>query len=440
MNRNKFLLAVVLFVSVILPLCYAFYYRIEPVVDAQAYDRIAVNLLDGFGFREDRTKNFEFDAAIVRAGPAYEFFLAGSYGVFGHHYEIIWILQALLHAISAYLIFLSCREIFKEKGNKIGLVAAVLFGLHPDLIEISAMLMSETLYLFFVVLVVWLFVKTYQKPNQILFSVFLAFTTALAILSRPPVILFVPIFLIFYILNKKYKAGAVFWVFLALALIPWAVRNYLVYHQFILTTLIGEYNLWVGNTLSANGGQMSGGYNPLTSYTEISGFFSLKQKANHEFLLFITHYPLVFIKLCFLRIVRYFSLIRPMGFWFYQTGLSQLVFAASSAISIFILFVSGFSGMILSWLEKNKLMRYLIALAITSPLVLIPTVVQSRYRFQIYPFLAIFGACCILACWNKKPHSWNSMALAVAGLSLLSLIDVFLFWPLIVERLGVVFQ
>ena len=91
-----------------------------------------------------------------------------------------------------------------------------------------------------------------------------------------------------------------------------------------------------------------------------------------------------------------------MGFWFYQTGLSQLVFVASSAISITILFISGFSGMILSWLDKNKLVNYLIVFALTSPLVLIPTVVQSRYRFQIYPFLAIFGGYFLVACWYKN--------------------------------------
>ena len=426
----------IVLLSFLFSLGYSFIYKIVPVVDAQAYDKIAVNLLAGNGFKEEATKSYEFDYAIVRAGPAYEFFLAGIYAVFGHHYEIVWILQALLHTVSAYLIFLSCREIFKEKGDVIGLIAAALFGLHPDLIEISAMLMTETLYLFLMALVIWLFIKLYQKPERTCYSVFLSFATGLAILSRPPIILFVPIIFVFYILNKKYKQCALFSLVFILTLLPWVIRNYLIYHQFILTTLIGEYNLWIGNTLLANGGQISGGHNPLTSYVDVHGFFSLKQKASQEFFLFITNYPLVFIKLCFLRIIRYFSLIRPMGFWFYQTGLSQLVFVASSAISITILFISGFSGMILSWLDKNKLVNYLIVFALTSPLVLIPTVVQSRYRFQIYPFLAIFGGYFLVACWYKKQHSWKSVVLVTIGLLILSLFDSYLFWPLINERIS----
>ena len=432
---RKHLLVIIVALSFLASVFYSFAYQIRPVIDAQAYDKIAINLLEGRGFKEEADKSYEFDLAIVRAGPAYEFFLAGVYAVFGHHYEIVWILQALLHAFSAYLIFLSCREIFKEKGDVIGLIAATLFGLHPDLIEISAMLMTETTYLFLIVLVIWLFIKLCQKPERTRYSVFLSFATGLAILSRPQVILFIPIILVFYILNKKYKQGAVFLAFLILTLLPWVIRNYLIYHQFILTTLIGEYNLWVGNTLLANGGQISGGYNPLTSYTDSYGFFSLKQKAGQEFFLFIINYPLVFVKLCFLRVIRYFSLIRPMGFWFYQTGLPQLFFVASSFVSISVLFISGFSGMLLSFLEKNKLTRYLIAFAVTSPLVLIPTVVQSRYRFQIYPFLAIFGGYVLVALFTQRTIVKKILIMVGMALIIVSLVDTVYFWPTVVTRL-----
>lgn len=433
--KSKIIIFLIILFSFLAPLVYSFVYRIAPVVDALAYDKIAINLLEGRGFKEEADKSYEFDLAIVRAGPAYEFFLAGVYAVFGHHYEIVWILQAFLHAVSAYLIFLSCREIFKEKGDAIGLIAATLFGLHPDLIEISAMLMTETTYLFLIVLVIWLFIKLYQKSEQIRYSVFLSFATGLAILSRPPVILFIPIILIFYILNKKYKQGAVFLALLILTLLPWVIRNYFIYHQFILTTLIGEYNLWVGNTLLANGGQISSGYNPLTSYTEVNGFFTLKQQAGQEFWSFVIAYPFVFVKLCLIRIVRYFSLIRPMGFWFYQTGIKQIIFVFSSVLSIAVLFVVGFSGMAASLKEKKPFFYYFIALAFTSPLVLIPTVVQSRYRFQIYPLLAIFGGYFLVNFFTHKSGYKKNFVIVGSVLLAISLIDLLLFLPTILERL-----
>lgn len=439
---KKTFLALIIIMSCIWSLVYSFYYRIPPVIDAQAYDRIAVNMIEGFGFKEDRTKSFEFDTAIVRAGPGYEFFLASIYRIFGHRFEAVWIIQALMHAFSALLLFFISCKIFKEKGELIGLIAAGLFGLHPDLIEISAMLMTETLYLFLIVLVVYLFVLMYEQPDKTRFSCLLGLVTGVAVLTRPPVMLFVPVILFAYYRLKKYRSAAVwFLTCLALPIVPWVVRNYLIYHQFILTTLIGEYNLWVGNTLLSNGGQIFGGFNPLTMFTETHGFFGLKAKAHAEFWFFIFGHPLVFIKLCLLRFIRYFSLIRPMGFWFYQTGVQQLIFVASSAVAILLLFWSGFTGMILAMKEKRPIFYYLIIFALTSPLVLIPTVVQSRYRFQIYPFLAIFGALALARFFLNREKLWKKTEFFVpaAFLFIMTIADIILHANFILERINKLF-
>ena len=84
--RNKFLILIVFF-SGLLSLVYSFYFKIAPVVDARVYDTIAVNILEGGAYKEDLSKSYEFDTAIIRVGPGYEFFLAGIYYLFGHHYE-----------------------------------------------------------------------------------------------------------------------------------------------------------------------------------------------------------------------------------------------------------------------------------------------------------------------------------------------------------------
>lgn len=432
-NKNK-ILAIIIVISFVWSLVYSFYYRIPLVVDAQAYDQIAMNILDGFGFKEDRTKSFEFDTAIVRAGPGYEFFLAGIYRIFGHRYEAVWTIQALLHAFSALLLFFISCKIFKEKGELIGLIAAGFFAFHPDLIEISAMLMTETLYLFLIVLVVYLFVLMYEQPKKIILSGLLGLVIGVTLLTRPTIILFIPVILFAYYNLKHHRPALWFCFGIFLMLAPWVVRNYFIYHQFILTTLIGEYNLWIGNTLRADGGQISGGFNPLTAFTDVYGFFGLKVKAHTEFWSFVFTYPLVFIKLCFIRFIRYFSLIRPMGFWFYQTGVKQLVFVASSAVAIAVLFIGGFSGMIAAWKEKKSLFYYLIVFAFTSPLVLIPTVVQSRYRFQIYPFLAIFGGYALIIGKTKFAHYRIFFISTTITFLSITLIDIWLFFPLIMER------
>lgn len=418
--------------SFVASLTYSFAYRIAPVVDAQAYDKIAQNLVAGNGFREDATKSFIFDTAIVRAGPGYEFSLAGLYTVFGHHYEVVWVVQALLHALSALLLFFICRSIFPDRGEKIGVIAALVFGLHPDLIEISAMLMTETLYLFLIILVVHCFVRLYTKGATIGQSALLGSVVALSVLTRPPTILFVPILLYFFWQRKRLSSGIVFLGFLGLVLLPWVVRNYSIFHQPILTTLIGSYNIWVGNTLLSDGGQIAGGFNAATTFASANGFVGFKAAATHAFFSFLFNHPIEFIKLCFVRTIRYFSLIRPMGFWFYQTGIKQAIFVASSAVVGVWFFISGYAGLTQSIRERRGIYWYLVAMALCAPLPLLLTVVQSRYRFQIYPFLAIFAGYAWVT-WESTGW-WRNRYLqgTVIVLAIVSLVDVLLnFGPVI---------
>lgn len=467
-RQNQILTAIFLG-SFFICIFYFFYHRIHPVVDAQAYDQIGWNLAQGLGFREDATKSYEFDHAITRAGPGYEFFLAGIYVVFGHHYEPVWIMQAILHVLSAYLLYLVSRRIFPE-WKKAALISTALFAFWPDLIEISAMLMTETLYLFFTILVIYLFVRAYEAPQHRTLAALLGAATGIAILTRPPILLFIPIFFFFYFsatrmknnppsiaagqvpngllkdrggLMDIYIAMSVFSLFLILTLAPWTIRNYFVYHQPILTTMIGQYNLWLGNTLASDGGQYNLPYNPLNEFVDQEGFFGLKDKARAEFLGFVLAHPFIFLKLCALRFIRYFSLIRPMGFWFYQSGLPQLAFIASSLFWIVGVFIAGFSGMVMALKKEytkftthysllTTIHSYLAVLALTAPMLLLPTVVQSRYRFQIYPFLALFAGYAIA---KRKLEIIPILLLAVV-----TAIDIVLNLGLIADRLFIRFN
>ena len=101
---NLRLIFLIILLSFLLPFVYSFYHHIEPVVDAEAYDQIAVNLLDGYGYKENRSASYEFDISIVRAGPAYEFFLAGIYCVFGHHYGMVLFLEIFFACLDCLFI------------------------------------------------------------------------------------------------------------------------------------------------------------------------------------------------------------------------------------------------------------------------------------------------------------------------------------------------
>ena len=424
--KNKKLIILLTLIFAV-TLGYALYFRITPRVDARAYDGIAWNLVERQVYKEQITESFAKDKSIQRAGPAYEYMVAGTFFLFGHRYLPVWILQAALHAFTAFLIYLIMKKIFKEEqGESAAFLAAGIFGFHPDLVEISAMLMTETLFLFIIVAIIYLFIKIYENANTRRYSLAMGASMGLGIMARPTVLFFLPVFFVLYALRKKYFNFILLLLTAIILLAHWAARNYKIYHQFITTTLIGEYNLWVGNTLNSDGGQIGGGFNPFDDYIEKNNYYTVRQAASDSFRNFLIQHPGTFVELTAIRFVRYFSLLRPMGFWLYQSGLSQKIFVAFSAVAIVLLFISGLSGALKLW-RRNALFKYLIILAATSPLPLLITVVQSRYRFPLYPFLAIFGGYFIAqAIKNRGWWKEKTFIVAVVFLGLVSAIELYL--------------
>lgn len=446
-SRQKKILFIILFFSFVTSLVYSFYFQIKPQVDARAYDTIAWNLVKGNGYRENLEVDILHDYAIARVGPLYEYLLAGIYTVFGHHYEPVWILQAFLHALTAYFIFATALLVFKDsdKRETIGLWAAALIAFYPDLVEISAMLMIETLYLFLMCLMLHCFfrvvnylptAKNTDKKSQSLWLAVLAIVSGLAILARPPIIFFIPIIL-FYLYKKGGKAHTLLYIFFfSLVFIPWTVRNYYTYDAFMPLGAAGSYNLWIGNHEGANGEQEQ----PQEALDFIAShkIQDLQEESAYQFKSFIIKHPVEFAGLTLRRVNKYVSVVRPMGFWFYQTGLSQFIFLCLSAASSFILFVFGLAGMIKSVRLKNSNLYYLLAFTVMTPLIIWITVVETRYRFQIYPLLAIFAGFFIVSLRTEKSQIWSNKILWLSMLLIFlnGMIDLFLSFDRLKERLG----
>ncbi len=425
LSKNKILLIIVIF-SFFLSVGYSFYFRIIPVVDARAYDIIATNIVNGNGYREDMSKDISQDPAIIRVGPLYEYFLAGIYNVFGHSYGAVWAVQALLRALSTWLIYLTACLVLDglAQRKKMALLAAGIFGFYPDLVEISAMLLTETLYLFFVCLTLYLFFRYAAGENKFIF-VSLALVLGLAILARPPVIFFVPVVLFYFFKKREFKRLAVFLVILGAVFIPWTARNYIVYHEFMPLGAAGNFNFWIGNYHGGRGEQ-----EPNQEQFDFALNHPLKEinsESVRQFGLFLVQHPGEFIKLTFLRVNKYFSLIRPIGFWFYQTGIGQALVVFSSALASVFLFILGFGGFWEAIKQKSTNLLYLVAFTITTPLIIFITVVETRYRFQIYPLLAIFAGFFAIKLWTEKKW-WANKILWTAAIILSSnaLVDLFL--------------
>lgn len=398
-RRQKEILIFFLTGIFVISLLYSFYFRIPPAVDAHAYDTIAWNVVQGHGYRESLDFPLNNNNAVIRVGPGYEFFLAALYFLFGHHYEVIWVVQALLLTLTAFLVFLIAQEVFGVNFG-VGITAAALIGFSPDLITMQGMLMTETLGIFLIVLTVYLFFISSNRVANLWLVRLTALVLGLATLVRTPSILLALPMGGYLLWQRRWKDVVLMAAVGILVFTPWTVRNFRIYKEFIPTNLASGFNLLAGNHPGANGEQEP--YPILDEYVKDYGYVEANRRATQDALSFIVSHPLEYAKLTLLRASIYFSFARPTGFWFHLSGLSKAITLTTSALYAFILFTLGFFGIGVLLKEcfesGNTALRqysgkalWLLGILLMMPIAIIPIIVETRYRMSIYPFFALFA-------------------------------------------------
>lgn len=401
-DRVKKIVLAIAGASFLLSISYSFYYRVPLYVDAKAYDQIAQNIVGGLGYREDPNLAIEQDHSIMRVGPGYEFFLAGVYKIFGHHIEIIWVLQAFFLAASVWLSFIISRLVFKDDWHPImGVVAAILVAFSPDLILSSSMVLTETLSIFLMLLTVYVI---FHRLDNLSYSntALSAFLLGLAFLVRTSLGIALLVITVFEILNRRYKHALLFAFIFILVLTPWTVRNYQHYHALIPANLAGGIDILAGNHDGAIGELIELPERISKKYADLNPVESDRAMLKDS-VAFILSHPLQFIKLTFLRLSMYFSFARPTGWWFHLSGMEQMLTVLSSALYSVVLFTLGLSGVILSIKKTfNGRVALMTVLFFSMPLSIIFIIVETRYRYPVYPFLAIFAGYAVHAFFRER--------------------------------------
>jgi 4-amino-4-deoxy-L-arabinose transferase-like glycosyltransferase len=299
--------------------------------------------------------------------------------------------------------------------------------------------MSETLFLFLLVLSVYLFIRFYESSscgNTILFGI----AGALTAMTRPTALLFVAVGALCALFRRQYWQATVIVVCTVLLFTPWVVRNYLTYHTVILTTAAGGTDLWLGNNPEADGGALAAP--EVANYLKAHGYIETSEKGIQEAKEFILYHPFQFTELLVWKATAYWSVARPYAFWFYLSGFPQKVVLVWSVIWSLILFVLGLSGAWLFWRSKRPLLRWLVVFAVLMPLSVIPIIVETRYRLPVYPFLALFAGYFSLRWYRLHKENPNDRSLLKVALSSAAIItavaafDILRNLPLILSRVG----
>lgn len=214
-------------------------------------------------------------------------------------------------------------------------------------------------------------------------------------------------------------------------LLPWAARNYKVYHQLMFSNATFGYNLWVGNNLSSNGEQQ--GTPEIESYLEKHGIIKTAEYGIQEYQKFVIQHPLKFMELQIVKTIKYFSLVRVSAFWFHLRGTIRILVAIWSAIFAFIIFSFGSLGFY--QLIKEKKQRLLNIFIISFPLSVIPILTENRYRWPIYPFLAITAAYGFVKI-TKLEIKWQRVLIFSLIFVIITVIDVIISYQDVISHLN----
>lgn len=383
------LIAIILLLGFVVTLSYAFYFHIKPSVDAKAYDSIAWSMVQGTGYTE--TTSPLPDSAIGRLGPGYEFFLAAIYWVFGHQLWVVWIIQSILHTASAFIVYRLIRRLyFNDNSEKFAVLGAGFYIFFIDLLEFPAMLLTETLYLFLVLLGINFALSMWEKPAlRNVLATSALFT--LALLVRPPVTILMLVAIGFLMSRQLWRYAVIFAVTAVIMLTPWTVRNYLKYQRFIVTSAILGYDVWVGNSPESKYiGELTA-TEEIDRYTAEEGLFAANERGTREVLNLAFKHPWEFIKLQLTKTSIYFSAARPAAFWFHLSGTFQLLTVIFSSSFAFVIFAFGLSGLWLYIKKRDLISRMMTLATLAAPAGIIWIVAETRYRYQIYPMMIILG-------------------------------------------------
>jgi 4-amino-4-deoxy-L-arabinose transferase-like glycosyltransferase len=219
--------------------------------DQVSYDALARSLLagQGYSFTENSYPFTPANTPTAHWSFAYPLYLAGIYSITGYHPLVARLVQGIVGGtLICLLVYLIGRRTVSEE---VGIVAAALTAVYGYFIYYNAALMTETFFIVLVLCALYLSLELKEKPTLARW-IGLGLALGLAGLLRQTILLFVP-FLLLWLFWELKKARIRWWYFtlpviiIVLLILPWTIRNYLVYDHFLLLNSNAGYALYASN-------------------------------------------------------------------------------------------------------------------------------------------------------------------------------------------------
>lgn len=210
---------------------------VPPKGDAEDYNAYAVNIASGGGYSLDGTTFSPYRE------PGYPLFVSSIYRVFGiQNFLAVKLAQVFLVAAAAYFLLLSFR-LFNI--GRPGIVAGALFALLPQYSYYANLLLSETLFTFFLMASLYLSVKILRNGSGWQSYALLGGVLGVTALTRSHMLFFpgaLALLLIFF--HKPAKQILLFLSVFALLIGLWAGYVYRHTGNFMITAGRAELHLY----------------------------------------------------------------------------------------------------------------------------------------------------------------------------------------------------
>jgi len=355
--------------------------------DSVSYNGIAKNLLAGKGYSSPNHMIARQDQPTAFYAPTYPFYLVALYYVFGPSTKAGVMSHMILAIATIPLIYLLGMRLY---GRVEGAIASLIYAVSPDIIHYNIMLTSETLFFVLEICLSILIVGIFKKDRP---SLWMLAATGLVFgvtyLCRQTVIFLPALIVLGLWLRFKdngyswlLKSTGVFLVAAVLLIVPWTIRNYMVFGEPVFSTTTGPATLWWG-TYEDKGTPLGVLIDRYRERHSDKNEVQMSQMMTKEAIQRIKHMSGTDIRgLLHQRVRRLFGFPRVYDLRKQQTvtGLFYLVLG-----------VLGIAGLLIA--SKGKYERQLLMLTVVLTMLLhIFTLTVFRYLMPLVPFLGLGAA------------------------------------------------
>jgi len=224
----------------------------EPAADGHFYHVYGEHIARGWGY-------IDVDGSpVVRWMPGWPMLLGGLYALFGSGTHLALFANACFDAATAALLCALGSRLF---GSRIGLTAGILYAAWPGMIFLCGSHMSEPLFNMLLVAALLLTVVANRSEVRRIarFAAAGLCLGAAALVKAEPLITTPGI--AFYLWRTRRggadftRTTAVLLLVAAAALVPWTLRNYVLFDRFLPTAASGGIGVYLANHPGATGGQ-----------------------------------------------------------------------------------------------------------------------------------------------------------------------------------------